>query len=1655
MVRYFRFTVFVLTLAAASSWGGVLVDSLFRSPASSQNLTVSDSLMLAVRASILAKVENISRPSLANSRMRTPDVAAAATGDFAFFWADSSRTTAHVFDKIYRREIKITPSGVDTSLPMVEMCSSVKAPSNYLHSAMGQSRYLVAFVDKNLDTLKAYGDLPLFGRDSIDGAGGVTRAAMCAWKADTFLVVFQRDDGHMFMRRLYFVNNSVTQSLKRDTVTIAVGWPAAWQLSISNPSIAADNAGNFVVRWLEGVIGFPRTSKLLVYDATRSKVDSAEFTSAVDTPGMSNYYDDAPLASYGTGMFGMVSWDNSGILFRSIGLGTPLDTHTTVRLAPGPSSRYPSISSNGKYIAAVWMSDSLTGGTHVKVSGVRDTVKPGYVPFSSTAAMLRFDDGWLTSAKIPGAANPTSSFALNCAVDSLGNVAATWPIDSFVVARMWANRGVRQDSGKWVSSGVKFMDNSQDSIVVLPGSVTWSDQVYVPPSNDSLRTSVRVCWDTTNQSQWNPWTLVTDSLGLVANTKGTFRFLQYRCVLYQGQDTLATPVVKRCSLRWNAKPAVMPLDSLHLNGKRVQGFAFGATDTCFSRSDGVTAFFTMRDADNSDTLYSAVRGYAPLRDSLATMYDSAHRSDSVQCGPITRSDTTITLVLSCRDKGGWNAAPQSFALHTRNSIPQLRVTAATDTNRDGKTDTFAVASAKSCNITETDSIDIAYTPKDTNDPGYRAVVKVNGSREDSAAQTGTAHFVFRGSRARPMGDTVAISLSDPDTTVIRYVYVRTNHAPHILSVTSGAKTLHAGDTLAVAIGVSLSLAVNASDSDVAYWDRLAFRFTYASKDTSQAAAVYTFAPLRADSVMRIKVTDSFGASDSLRLFLKSPWLALDTGANKAYTLAKNFLRDSISLVVGPVKTDSVPIPLVNTGNDTLLLTSLRFSGSASAWLRVAVPLKSGTVVYDSLRTGKIDTLAIAPGQTATILAIVSTGVLSGDGVVHDTLMFFTSDGSHPSDTVPVNLEYNQLPRIASISLDFPANKPYWLAKKTAFAKKAYVFPPGAKIAISFSEPMDTGSAKNAIRAYSVFDSIRSGSPSPILFDRTWKSGDSVLELSPNYSAQSTYFGIKPLPGFFIPGDSIRLFLSSILTDQATTPHGPNNLDVHRNFTKVAGADTMIPLRVDSVKFSIASVSPKSNDTGISSLTPIVLTFSSAPLAGSIDSRTAGNRCLIVHSAYGGAAQVNFKSVTVTDSQATFVPLKQFFYGDTVTCYYRAAWGALDSLGYPVDNSGNGIPVSLFDTSSTQDDKQWTFVIRTIMHTGVSPAPGASGVPARSAIAVMFSDTVPLSTVDTSRRNNATLLVTTKFGGAAQVSFDSIRVFRTTIFFYPSRRLFYGDSALCLFKGLDTRDSARYSIDLSRKQLVSTNDRVQWVFAVHDIRLAAVDPDSNSSSSVVPKITLTFSQPLYSGTFDPDTSGRNRSFGLTSSFTADSLLSFKDIVVSADSMRVVLRPKALFFSNDSIHCFFRGFPTNFQYDTAWHLPPADSSQAFAKRSWYFLTKNIGFYTFPNPYKPGLDPRHCSNPATDPCGIWFTNLHSLRKGVTDVVVKILGTSGNPIYNSQQAGVSIHFTENDPNLKPMWKWDTRNQRGEFVASGLYFYVITDANGSALTKGKLIIVR
>jgi hypothetical protein len=304
-----------------------------------------------------------------------------------------------------------------------------------------------------------------------------------------------------------------------------------------------------------------------------------------------------------------------------------------------------------------------------------------------------------------------------------------------------------------------------------------------------------------------------------------------------------------------------------------------------------------------------------------------------------------------------------------------------------------------------------------------------------------------------------------------------------------------------------------------------------------------------------------------------------------------------------------------------------------------------------------------------------------------------------------------------------------------------------------------------------------------------------------------------------------------------------------------------------------------------------------------------------------------------------------------------------------------------------------------------------------------------------------------------LALDSIKISGTKALFRPAGRLYYGDSVTCVYQGLSTLDSTGFAIGGSNGGALFTKDKIQWGYTVRNINLVSTAPDSaKTSASMHPEIVLRFSAPVYRGTFDSDTSTHNRSFQITSTYSKDSSLALGSLVFSSDGTQIQITPKASFFANDSVHCDFKGFKKSIAYDQTNNLP-GDSLPVICSRAWYFFVQNEGFYTYPNPYKPGSDPRHCS--ASGPCGIWFRNLHILKRGISDVNIKIFTMNAFPIYNTQSAGVRIHFQVGSADLKPEWKWDTRNQHGDLVASGLYFYAIYDPSGGMIMKGKLMIVR
>jgi hypothetical protein len=553
--------------------------------------------------------------------------------------------------------------------------------------------------------------------------------------------------------------------------------------------------------------------------------------------------------------------------------------------------------------------------------------------------------------------------------------------------------------------------------------------------------------------------------------------------------------------------------------------------------------------------------------------------------------------------------------------------------------------------------------------------------------------------------------------------------------------------------------------------------------------------------------------------------------------------------------------------------------------------------------------------------------LKGDSVIQGRFIIGTSDFAHLFDTLTVRLEYNDLPRVVIVEPDWDSTTPYTppgLPKKAAYT--AYRFPPHASISITFSEPMDSASGVKGISVHSVFDSTVNGGVIPVRTRHVWNALHTRLKLFADYTANSPFFGITPPRGLFIPTDSLSLVITSDLLDRATTPGGPNRLDVNRDFVRDTDTDTLIALRVDSVTFCVLAVSPADRDTAVARTTPVELTFSAPVLGSSVDTSRSSNRSLILRSRYSDGEQLSYDSITVSGNTIRFYPGVRFFYRDSVYCYYRGNT-TRNRMGFPSDNSRDGIPLTLFDSLSTVEDVSWHFRIKNIRVVSVTPENGDTVTTTGRPIVMTFSDPVPLDVFDTSLMGNRSFLVRSLYSGSTQSSFRSFRF-------------------------------------------------------------------------------------------------------------------------SADSTIVTVAPEYGYFSNDSLQCTFFGFAGEYRYGS--RVYPGTIGDGFSGMEWYFKTGTTGFYTYPNPYKPGKDPRHCRSGG--PCGIWFKNIHTLTRNMVDFRIAIYTIKSFPVYDTKRAGSVLHFNPGD---QPQWLWNTRNQRGESVASGLYFYVIYDALDNVLVKGKLMIVR
>ncbi len=1439
------------------------------------------------------------------------DVVSAGIDTLSFFSVDTLMRQVKV------QGVRLQPNGIGSIGTVGKFCDITPVRDCYLHVDRGDNGSCASFVQKGAGSKRYLRLSTGVAYKSIDSASssGWLFSSQNVFSGDTFLVAASIAMNRIVLRKVYARGMTISVAAE---VTVATATASGVDY-LMNCSVAADSNGTILVAW---TLGSPNSNKMLQYrffDADLTPGPSGSYAQPVSRAAVFFYYDDMSVTSYGPNRFALVTWDGAGVLLHRLTRNGGTFQISSDRIISGAGKQFCTVSSNTRQLLVATKGDVDGNGT-AAIEGLVYKLNnyslgmPDTISFSlPVTATVTLDD---------------FSTAFNSAVDDSGSFGITWRHNQKTAGCVWSNRTIRYRSG-FYTSPVESLSTGGDSLWFAPAVVNLSSGVswYTV---DSLRTGASPSSCTSA-----PWISFSDA-AVLDGARTENRYYQYRITLNRATggiiDSLTTPDISSVAVTWNLQPGIDGVDSIVTGSRTWRGVQFDDTVTLLSRTDSAGIFLVAHDRDNGETV--TIELSLPSTPARRTLSGGPGFTTVLTALPVAVSDTVVPCSVTIEDDASWSGNERTFFFRSRNSLPQLQLRALVHDGSAG-TDTFTCSRDTAILIQAEDTVELFYTVTDTNDDGtVRGYVELSGGgspeRIDSTDAGSEAVFIMRADTATP-NDSMRFSLRsvDPDTAIARNFGIVVNHPPRLAAIVVDGDTLEDGDTLPVVLDAKTMITVSIDDTDLAFGDTVHCRTARVSTSdtvwTTASVCTLEVVPDTEDTLMQIVISDRSSRTDSLTLHLAFPWYAADSSENPGYTASARLLAEGLSLIAGSSRGTSVEVPLINTGRDRLYLTGMATDRKQPAWLELSLENADTVFAGETIRKTFSDPMGVDPGDTAVLLLEFDASGSMGDTVECVKVVVFTNDPRHRTDTIPVCLEYNDLPRIVSVTPYFIAGQPYRRPAKRA----VYEFPPHASIAVSFSEPMDSAAALDGITLYSVFDTRASARITPLPLHCEWLQGYTTVHLVPQYSSASPAFGVLPPGGLFIPGDSLVLVLSSALHDRATTPSGPNALDVDQNNRRDAATDTSFGMRVDRIEFTVSAIEPTIGADDVARTPQITLTFSSPMYAASVDTSLRGNRSLTITSLYAEGDTLSFRSVAVDSTRVTFTGASDLFYRDSLTCHYSSRW-ILDRMGFATDNNGDGIDATLFDSLSRDDDLQWGCRIKTLA-------------------------------------------------------------------------------------------------------------------------VASVSPDSSSmTNEVSPQVTITFTDKLTPGIFDTDTSRANRSFRIGSRRTGWS--SFSRIRIADDSMSVSLRPRVSFFSNDSVFCSFAGFQADYRYAHSSHLPDSGGA-VFSDYAWSFESGEIGFYTYPNPYKPRINPRHCTDGG--PCGIWFKNLHTLGNGITEVAIAVFSQTAHPVFDSRKKGLRIQFGTGAEDELPQWLWDTRNNRGEPVATGLYLYAVYDVKGKVLQRGKIIIVR
>lgn len=1465
---------------------------------------------LAIKRYATIKLFGDTLPS-SPSPSHSPDVFFEGHDTATFWYVDKDNK------RIMRQRSIIQPSGTPVTLaPDREIDLKNVVAYSYLHVDKGSGGYLSSIVQnaengfpylslhdgtgaRNIDTTKKYGWL---------------YASQAVLQGDTFLVVTSSDVETVKLKKVYARGNNVSVI---EDATIFTGKKTA-DSSLLNCAVAADPDGDIIALSTRGGPGSVKYLEYKLLDRSLNTIFAGKLANPVGDDNF-YYYDDAGIVSYADNKFAVATWDQAGVylnLFKKNGNSINV---TTSKVIDKPGMKFVTIAASGRYLVIACVGDR-DGNSMNTIEGIHYKIVNGEPDSARTIT--------LSDAAVPIIVNDNFSTAINSAVNDSGLFAVTWRNQLRVAGCIWTYRGIRHSSGFY-----------QSPVEVIPAEI---DSLLFKPVNTSLSSSTS--WNTTGKirSGTTPeacstgtWISFNDQ-AVLQSAKNNANYFQYRIYLSRKTsgviDSFNTPRISSVNITWNAQPRISAIDSVVSGSALTPGVVFGDTVNIISRSDTARFHLDCIDPDSGDQ--GTISVSLPAVETSQSFPGGDVENVNFSILPLPASDTVYSCTLKVKDQEQWNGVSKLLNFRTRNLLPQLQMSIGHTRTLNGVKDSVLLTNDTVLVLQEEDTFYVYYSVQDSNDPltVQGSVVLHNDTGIISIDSTGPGNIkVFR-----LIADTVVprdtvffgVRSIDKDTSVGFTIKSIVNHKPVISHIVIGNETLTNGDTANVVIDDSALFEVVVHDTDLAFGDTATYSYRTESGTgtltTVNSRGTLLLLPDENDTLVVFRVNDRFGRTDSFTIHCAFPWFETDSATYPEFDSALEHLMNKFSLIDGSEIVDTIMLPVFNNGRNDLVITEIRIGESHNNWLKVIAECDDDSIILTRSKLVFTGACAVEQHSVWNMLVVASAEKLTGDSIVTDTLTITTNDPRHRIMKIPVQIECNDLPRVVAISPFFEPNVPY----RTLSKKTAYRFPPHASIEVSFSEPMDTASARSAISIHSVNDRRFTGIEEPIPLTFTWMQNATKLSILPDYQKTSPSFRVKPPSGLFIPTDSIMLVISSSLHDQANTPSGPNPLDLNIDLQRDNNSDTAIGLRIDSIAFTIAQIDPQPGRSDIRRDESVTLTFSAPAYIGTIDTSCVNNRSFTVTSRYNEGKPLRFSKVTKSSSSVVFSFEQELFYRDSLECSYASRW-IRDSLGYATDNNEDGIDATIFDSSARQDD-------------------------------------------------------------------------------------------------------------------------LSWGYRVKALSVVSVDPESASvRKEVSPLITLRFDGKIPGGVFDMDTSLQNRSISIGSGRTG--FTSLADIRFTDDSTSVIVRPRLTFFSNDSVYCQFKGFTDDFRYAQQVNLP--SDSLVFGTYSWHFHSGEIGFYTYPNPYTPNSNSRHCKD--NGPCGIWFKNLHTLSEDIYEVRIRIYSMNAHPVFDTHRTGVSIRFNANGTEELPQWKWDTRNNRGDLTASGIYLYTISDVKGTLLKKGKLVIAR